>query len=43
LKVNKDLVLGSTNLVVGTGLMIALKDEDNPNKKAKDYKYFFRL
>ena len=41
LKVNKGFVVGSTTVVVGTGLMIALRDEHSPNKKRKDYEYFF--
>ncbi len=41
LKVNKDLIVGSTAVVVGAGLMIALRDEDNPDKKVRDYEYFF--
>ena len=41
LKVNKDLVVGSTAVVVGAGLMISLKDEDDPNTKARNYEYFF--
>ncbi|AIQ96580.1 tetratricopeptide repeat protein [Prochlorococcus sp. MIT 0801] len=41
LKVNKDLVVGSTAVVVGAGLMIALKDKIELNKKARDYEYFF--
>ena len=41
LKVNKDFVVGSTAVVVGAGLMIALGDQDDPNKKGKDYEYFF--
>ena len=36
LKVNKDFVVGSIAVVVGVGLIIALRDEDNPNKKGKD-------
>ena len=31
LKVNKDLVVGSTAVVVGAGLMIALKDKEDSN------------
>jgi hypothetical protein len=31
LKVNKDLVIGSTAVVVGAGLMIALKDKEDLN------------
>ncbi len=41
LKVSKEHVVGSTAVVVGSGLMIALKDEDDLNKKARDYEYFF--
>ena len=41
LKVNKDFVVGSTAVVVGAGLMVALRDEDDLNKKIKDYEYFF--
>ena len=41
LKVNKDLVVGSTAVVVGAGLMIALKDKNDLNIKARNYEYFF--
>jgi tetratricopeptide (TPR) repeat protein len=41
LKVNKDFVVGSTAVVVGAGLMIALKDKNDLNKKARNYEYFF--
>ena len=41
LKVNKDLIVGSTAVVVGAGLMIALKDKDDLNLKARNYEYFF--
>ncbi len=41
MKVNKNLVIGSTAVVIGAGLMIALRDEDDPNKKVKNYEYFF--
>ena len=41
LKVNKAFVVGSTAVILGAGLMIALRDEDFPNKKGKDYEYFF--
>ncbi len=41
LKVNKDLVVGSTAVVIGTGLMVALKDKNDLNTKARDYEYFF--
>ena len=41
LKVGKEYdVIGFTLLVVGVELMIALKDEDNLNKKVRDYEYF---
>ena len=41
LKVNKDLVVGSTAVVVGAGLMIALNDKNDLNIKARNYEYFF--
>jgi len=41
LKVNKDLVVGSTAVVVGAGLMIALRDSKDLNKKIRNYEYFF--
>ena len=41
LKVNKDFVVGSTALVVGTGLIIVLKDKNDINLKARNYEYFF--
>ena len=41
LKVNKDLVVGSTAVVVGAGLMISLKDKTDINLKARNYEYFF--
>ena len=41
LKVNKDLVVGSTAVVVGAGLMIALKDKNELNTQARNYEYFF--
>ena len=41
LKINKDLLLGSTAVVVGGGLMIALKDKNELNTKARNYEYFF--
>jgi len=41
LKVNKDLIVGSTAVVVGAGLMIALRDEDGPGKQVINYEYFF--
>ncbi len=41
LKVNKDLVVGSTAVVVGVGLMIALKDKNDLNTSVRGYEYFF--
>ena len=41
LQVNKDLVVGSTAVVVGAGLMISLKDKNDLNLKARNYEYFF--
>ena len=41
LKVNKNLVMGSTAVVVGVGVMIALKDENDLPEKARNYEYFF--
>ena len=41
LQVNKDLVVGSTAVVVGAGLMLSLKDKNDLNLKARNYEYFF--
>ena len=41
LKVNKDFVVGSSVVVVGAGLTIALKDNNDINIKARNYEYFF--
>ena len=41
LKINKDHVIGSTPVVVGAGLMVALRDKNDLNTKARDYEYFF--
>ncbi len=41
LKVNKDLVVGITAVVVGAGLMIALKDKNELNTKGRNHEYFF--
>ena len=41
LKVNKDLVIGSTAVVVGAGLMIALKNKNDLSLKERSYEYFF--
>ncbi len=41
LKINKEVVIGSTAVVIGAGLMIALRDRNNLNKKIRNYEYFF--
>ncbi len=41
MKVNKDFVVGSTALVIGAGLMIALRNKNELNRKGKNYEYFF--
>ena len=41
LKVNTELIVGSTTVVVGAGLMIALKDKNDRNITARNYEYFF--
>ena len=41
LKINKDLVVGTTTVVVGAGLMISLRDKNDQNMQARDYEYFF--
>ena len=41
LKVNKEIVVGSSAVVIGTGLMIASREEDDLNKKIRNYEYFF--
>ncbi len=41
LKVNKDLLVGSTAVVIGAGLMVALSEKNDLNTKATDYEYFF--
>ena len=40
-KFNKDFVVGSTAVVIGAGLMVALRDKNDLNTKARDYEYFF--
>ena len=35
LKVNKDLVVGSTAVVIGAGLMVALSEKNDLNTKAR--------
>ena len=40
-KVNKDLVIGSTAVVIGAGLMISLKDKNDINLSSRNYEYFF--
>ena len=41
LTINKDLVVGSTAVVVGEGLMIAFKKKNDLNIKERNYEYFF--
>ena len=41
LKVNKDFVVGSATVVLGAGLMIALREEYDQKKQDKGYEYFF--
>ncbi len=41
LKGNQKIVLLSTALVLGGGLMITLRNEDDSNKTVRDYEYFF--
>ena len=41
LKVNTDLVVGSTAVFVGAGLMVALRDKNGLQTKARNYEYFF--
>ena len=40
LKVNKDLVTGLTAVVVGTRLMISLKDKNDINLRRRNYEFF---
>ena len=40
-KVNKDLLIGSTAVVIGAGLMISLKDKNDINLSSRNYEYFF--
>ncbi len=41
LKVNKDLIVGSTAVVVGAGLMTTLREVKDLNEKVRSYEYFF--
>ena len=41
LKINKEVVIGSTAVVISAGLMIALRDRNDLNKKIRNYEYFF--
>ncbi len=41
LKVSQEIVIGSTTVVIGPGLMVSLRNEDDLNKKISNYKYFF--
>ena len=41
LMVNKDLIVGTTAVVVGTGLIVSLRDKNNLKTKERNYEYFF--
>ena len=41
LKINKDIVVGTTAVVVGAGLMISLRDKNALYIQARNYEYFF--
>ena len=42
LNVNKNLIIGSTGVaVVGAGLIITLRDQNDLDKDGRDYEYFF--
>ena len=41
LQVKKDLVIGSTAILVGVGLMISLRQKNDSKTKARNYEYFF--
>ncbi len=41
LKVNKDLVVGSTAVVGRAGLMFSLREKNDLKTKARNYEYFF--
>ena len=41
LKLNKEVVIGSTAVVVGAGLMVSLRDKNDLKTKARNYEYFF--
>ena len=41
MKVNKDLIVGSTAVAIGAGVIISLKDRDDFNKRIRNYEYFF--
>ena len=40
-KVNKEILIGSTSVVIGFGLMIAIRDKYYLNTKVRNYEYFF--
>ncbi len=41
LKIHKEVIVGSTAVVVGAGLMIASRDRDDLTKEIRNYEYFF--
>ena len=41
LMINKDLVVGSTAVVVGTSLMVSLRNKNDLKIKVRNYEYFF--
>ena len=41
LKINKNLVVGPTVVVIGAGLMIVLREKSDLNSKKRGYEYFF--
>ena len=41
LKVNKDLVVGSTAVFIGASLMITFREKEYLNEKVRNYEYFF--
>jgi len=41
LKVNTDLVFGSTAVLIGVGVMISLREKNDLNTKNRNYEYFF--
>ena len=41
LKVNKEITIGSTTIIITSVLVITLKEKNNPTTKIKNYEYFF--